>query len=44
MKNLFEKLAVGSRQELVAHVFLHEYLADVVDGTPPTSRGRFDRV
>ncbi len=44
VKSLFEKLDVGSRQELVARAFLDEYLPDVVRGTPLTSRGRFDRV
>ena len=41
-KNLFEKLAVTSRQELVARVFVDEYLPDVVSRTPLTSRGRFE--
>lgn len=41
-KNLFEKLAVTSRQELVARVFVDEYLPDVVQRTPLTSRGRFE--
>jgi len=43
IKSLFEKLDVASRQELVAHVFLDEYLPEVVQRTPLTSRGRFDR-
>jgi hypothetical protein len=43
VKNLYEKLGVGSRQELVARVFLDEYLPRVVLQTPLTSRGRFDR-
>lgn len=30
-------------EELVAHVFLDEYLADVVHRTPLTSRGRLER-
>jgi hypothetical protein len=34
---------VTSRQELVARVFLDEYLPEVVRQTPLTSRGRFDR-
>jgi DNA-binding CsgD family transcriptional regulator len=42
IKSLYEKLGVASRQELVARVFLDEYLPEVVQGTPLTSRGRFD--
>jgi DNA-binding CsgD family transcriptional regulator len=42
-KNLYEKLGVASRQELVARVFLDEYLPEVARQTPLTSRGRFDR-
>jgi DNA-binding CsgD family transcriptional regulator len=42
-KSLYEKLGVASRQELVARVFLDEYLPDVARQTPLTSRGRFDR-
>jgi DNA-binding CsgD family transcriptional regulator len=41
-KSLFEKLGVGSRQELVAHVFLDEYLPEVIRQTPLTSHGRFE--
>jgi DNA-binding CsgD family transcriptional regulator len=43
VKSLYEKLGVASRQELVARVFLDEYLPEVVVRTPLTSRGRFDR-
>jgi len=43
VKSLYEKLGVASRQELVARVFLDEYLPEVAQRTPLTSRGRFDR-
>jgi DNA-binding CsgD family transcriptional regulator len=43
VRNLYDKLDVSSRQELVARVFLDEYLPEVVRQTPLTSRGRFDR-
>jgi DNA-binding CsgD family transcriptional regulator len=42
VKSLFEKLGVASRQELVARVFLDEYLPEVVRQTPLTSHGRFE--
>jgi DNA-binding CsgD family transcriptional regulator len=42
VKSLYEKVGVASRQELVARVFLDEYLPEVVRQTPLTSRGRFD--
>jgi DNA-binding CsgD family transcriptional regulator len=42
IKSLYEKLGVGSRQELVAHVFLDEYLPEVAVQTPITSKGRFE--
>jgi DNA-binding CsgD family transcriptional regulator len=42
VKSLFGKLGVASRQELVARVFLEEYLPEVVHGTPLASTGRFD--
>jgi DNA-binding CsgD family transcriptional regulator len=42
-KSLYEKVGVASRQELVARVFLDEYLPEVAQSTPLTSRGRFDR-
>jgi DNA-binding CsgD family transcriptional regulator len=41
IKSLYEKLGVGSRQELVARVFLDEYLPEVAVRTPITSKGRF---
>jgi DNA-binding CsgD family transcriptional regulator len=41
VKSLYEKLGVSSRQELVARVFLDEYLTEVARKTPLTSR--FDR-
>lgn len=44
VKSLYEKLGVASRQELVARVFLDEYLPDVARSTPLTSRGHFERV
>jgi DNA-binding CsgD family transcriptional regulator len=43
VKNLYAKVGVASRQELVARVFLDEYLPEVVRQTPLTSRGHFDR-
>jgi len=43
VKSLYDKLGVASRQELVARVFLDEYLPEVARRTPLTSRGRFDR-
>ena len=42
VKSLFDKLDVASRQELVARVFLDEYLPEVIQQTPITSHGRFD--
>jgi DNA-binding CsgD family transcriptional regulator len=42
IKSLYEKLGVSSRQELVAQVFLDEYLPEVVVQTPITSKGRFE--
>ncbi len=42
IKSLFDKLDVGSRRELVARVFLDEYLPEVVQRTPLTSHGRFE--
>jgi DNA-binding CsgD family transcriptional regulator len=43
LSSLFEKLGVASRQELVARVFLDEYLPAVMLRTPLTADGRFDR-
>lgn len=43
VKSLYEKVGVSSRQELVARVFLDEYLPEVAQQTPLTSHGRFDR-
>lgn len=42
VKSLFGKLDVSSRQELVARVFLDEYLPEVIERTPLTSHGRFE--
>jgi DNA-binding CsgD family transcriptional regulator len=42
VKSLFEKLGVASRQELVARVFLDEYLPEVEQRTPLTTHGRFE--
>ena len=41
-KSLYEKVGVGSRQELVARVFMEEYLPEVIQRTPLTSHGRFE--
>jgi DNA-binding CsgD family transcriptional regulator len=41
IKSLFEKTEVSSRQELVAHVFLDEYLPRIAQRTPLTSTGSF---
>jgi DNA-binding CsgD family transcriptional regulator len=43
VKSLYGKLGVASRHELVARVFVDEYLPEVARQTPLTSRGRFDR-
>src|SRR5207302_7311908 len=43
-KSLYDKVGVASRHELVARVFLDEYVPAVAQSTPLTSRGRFDRV
>lgn len=41
-KSLYEKVGVGSRQELVARLFMEEYLPEVMQRTPLTSHGRFE--
>jgi DNA-binding CsgD family transcriptional regulator len=41
IKSLFEKTEVSSRQELVARVFLDEYLPQLAQRTPLTSTGTF---
>ncbi len=43
IKSLYSKLGVGSRQELVAQVFLDEYMPEVAQRTPITSKGRFEQ-
>ena len=41
IKSLFEKTEVSSRQELVARVFLDEYLPQLAQRAPLTSTGSF---
>jgi DNA-binding CsgD family transcriptional regulator len=41
IKSLFEKTGVASRQELVARVFLDEYMPHLVQRAPLTSAGSF---
>jgi DNA-binding CsgD family transcriptional regulator len=41
VKSLFEKTRVGSRQELVARVFLDDYMPQLGKRAPLTSRGSF---
>jgi DNA-binding CsgD family transcriptional regulator len=41
IKNLFEKTGVSSRQELVARIFLDDYMPHVARRAPLTSRGTF---
>jgi DNA-binding CsgD family transcriptional regulator len=43
IKNLFEKTGVSSRQELVARVFIDDYLPQLAQRTPLTSSGGFAR-
>jgi len=42
VKNIFEKLGVNSRREMVASVFMDEYLPEVMVSTPLTTHGRFE--
>jgi DNA-binding CsgD family transcriptional regulator len=41
IKSLFEKTAVSSRQELVARIFLDDYLPQIAAGTPINGAGGF---
>jgi DNA-binding CsgD family transcriptional regulator len=41
IKSLFEKTGVGSRQELVARIFLDDYLPHLVQQTPLAAAGSF---
>lgn len=41
VKSLFEKTGVGSRQELVARMFLEEYLPRLAEGAPIGAAGGF---
>lgn len=41
IKNLFEKTGVGSRRELVARIFLDDYLPQLMGRAPLTSGGGF---
>jgi len=41
IKNLFEKTAVASRQELVARMFLTDYMPQLAGRAPLTSTGTF---
>jgi DNA-binding CsgD family transcriptional regulator len=43
IKNLFEKTGVSSRQELVARVFIDDYLPQLAQRSPLTSSGGFAR-
>ena len=41
IKSLLEKTGVSSRQELVARIFLDDYLPRIAAGTPLNSTGQF---
>ena len=41
IKRLFEKTGVSSRQELVARIFLDDYMPLVAGGAPLSSTGGF---
>jgi hypothetical protein len=41
IKSLLEKTGVSSRQELVARIFLDDYLPRIAAGTPLDSTGQF---
>jgi DNA-binding CsgD family transcriptional regulator len=41
IKNLYEKTGVASRQELVARIFLDDYMPQILQQTPLTSAGGF---
>lgn len=43
IKSLFDKTGVASRRELVARIFLDDYLPNVIQQAPLTSRGSFAR-
>jgi DNA-binding CsgD family transcriptional regulator len=43
IKSLFEKTGVGSRQELVARLFLDDYMPHLARGTALGSAGEFAR-
>ena len=41
VKSLFEKVGVGSRRELVARIFLDDYLPSLMGGAPVAAGGEF---
>jgi glutamine synthetase type III len=41
IKSLFEKTGVTSRRELVARIFLEDYLPQIAQGGPLTADGTF---
>ena len=43
IKSLFEKTGVSSRRELVAQIFLDDYLPNLMSGTPLSAGGGFAR-